>query len=1143
MGEVQFKSAGSNLGSPVLTKSNGEASLTTAALGVGSGEITAVFLGNESYRTSASSAITQTVNKGEVTVALSASPDPSTWGDPVTFTANVVAADPARGTPSGSATFSVDGTEIETVTLVSGSAWFSSSLDFGDHTIHVSYSGDGDFNGTDSSEFDLTHEVGPARTTTTVSTDPTSSVFGQAVTFTATVGSTGGTPAGAVTFYDDGDFVAGPFGLDASESATFITDGLSVGPNSITAEYEGDPGFDSSSGEWAHTVAKASTATALTANFPSSHPGQSVTFTAEVIVLDPGAGLPSGTVTFRDNGTEIDAAVTLDSNGRATLTTTLLALGSHTITAEYSGDDDFELSLSADVPHPVDPMPTFTALVSNVSPSVFGQSVTFTATVSADERGGPTPSGRVTFSEGANSLGAAVSLDANGVATLATGALSAGSHTILAEYSPDEGFVASTSSGHVQEVTAALTAVALSGPTGSVTFGEEITFAATVSAVDPGAGTPTGTVTFKNGSAVVGEPAILDANGIATITTAELGAGTHSITAEYSGDDNFTELDSAPLSQEVGQATTSVVLTSSAELSVFGESVTFTATAAATPGTPEGNVTFMDGGTPLGTVAFDGDSLATYTTGDLNAGTHTITARFDETINFAESTSDPVMLEVTQGAVSVTLETSRATALPYEKVELSVLVAGVAPSTGVPEGQVELYDGTRRLAALQLQNGRASLQRSNLASGAHAFRASYLGSEDYPSAESENVSVVVDARTGPEVNVNAYGLGDQLDPVIATGHPNSAWVMWTSPDQDSSGLGIIGQRLRFTGDKLGSETRITTTRRLDQSHPSLAFLNGNLAVAAWRSDRQDGALGGIFGQLYASSGARQGAELPVNSTTARDQGAVSVARLLSDRFVAAWTSATAGGGSVLLTQRFSDTGAKIGGETRIGPVSSAQAVEPAAAARFGDGAVLVWIDRASAGDPGLVRGVVLGAATTGPFVANLNRIHAKREPAVTGLHGGGFAVTWTSVGQDGFGAGVYGRIFGPTGQPIGGEFRVNNVREGEQSQPAMTGFPGGGLVIAWTSTKPDGSDPDILARRYDANGAPADSVFPVARIAHGAQADASVIALSNRRFAIAWEAEDDGAGTSIAAQFFSLGAPAAKPLATNGGSFGSLALN
>ena len=110
-------------------------------------------------------------------------------------------------------------------------------------------------------------------------------------------------------------------------------------------------------------------------------------------------------------------------------------------------------------------------------------------------------------------------------------------------------------------------------------YGQPVTFTATVTATQPGAGTPTGTVTFIDDGTLLGS-GILDANGNATFSTDTVPADTHTITAFYAGDAEFTA-SIGSVAQTVNQDTTTTVVSASANPAVYGQPVTFTATVAA----------------------------------------------------------------------------------------------------------------------------------------------------------------------------------------------------------------------------------------------------------------------------------------------------------------------------------------------------------------------------------------------------------------------------------------------------------------------------------------------------------------------------------------------------------------------------------
>lgn len=161
---------------------------------------------------------------------------------------------------------------------------------------------------------------------------------------------------------------------------------------------------------------------------------------------------------------------------------------------------------------------------------------------------------------------------------------------------------------------------------------------------------PTGTVTFTIDGAAQTPVAL--SNGQATFSTSTLSAGTHIVTAAYSGDGNFNGGTSAALSHTVNQtkAATTTVIHSSAPRTVLGHPVTLTAVVAAvTPG----------GGVPTGTVTFTVDGkihvtgtlvngTASFTTSDLTVGSHVIVATYNGNSNSTGSASSPLTLTVEQ---------------------------------------------------------------------------------------------------------------------------------------------------------------------------------------------------------------------------------------------------------------------------------------------------------------------------------------------------------------------------------------------------------------------------------------------------------------------------------------------------------------
>ena len=420
------------------------------------------------------------------------------------------------------------------------------------------------------------------------------------------------------------------------------------------------------------TVTKTATNTALQSSSTPSTLGQSITFTATVTPAG-GSGTPTGTVTFADGSTALGTG-TLNSAGQAIYSTSSLTLGTHSITASYGGDANFLASASAALSQVVNQASSSTTLQSSVNPSAIGQSVTFTAVVAAASGSG-TPTGMVTFNDGTTSIGTATL--SSGKATLTTSALALGSHSITAVYAGDSNFTGSTSAILTQVVSKNATSTSLQSSLNPSTYGQSVTFTATITW--SASGTPTGTVSFMDGTSSLGTSSLSGSK--ATFTTTALAAGSHSITANYSGDGSFAGSASGTLGQTVNKAASTTSVASSTNPSVAGQSVTFTATVTpAGSGTAGGMVTFMDGTSTLGAGVLNASSQVALTTQNLAAGTHSISVVFAGTANYSGSTSSALSQRVADFEISASPASQSIN--PGKSATFSVTLTPVGGFTG-----------------------------------------------------------------------------------------------------------------------------------------------------------------------------------------------------------------------------------------------------------------------------------------------------------------------------------------------------------------------------------------------------------------------------------------------------------------------------
>jgi len=250
-------------------------------------------------------------------------------------------------------------------------------------------------------------------------------------------------------------------------------------------------------------------------------------------------------VTFKKGSSTMGSGTV--SGGKATFATSTLAVGTYSITAVYAGDSNYGGSTSTALSQVVDKANTSTKVVSSVNPSDFDQTITFTATVKAVAPGTGTPTGTVQFKDGATTMGSGAL--SGGVAHYATSNRTVGTHSITAVYVASTDYNTSTSSPLSQVVDEAATKTTVVSSLNPSASGDTVTFTATVKSVAPGAGTPTGTVDFKDGATLLGTHGL--SGGVAAFATSKLAVGTHSITAVYVGNADYSTSKSGVLSQVV----------------------------------------------------------------------------------------------------------------------------------------------------------------------------------------------------------------------------------------------------------------------------------------------------------------------------------------------------------------------------------------------------------------------------------------------------------------------------------------------------------------------------------------------------------------------------------------------------------------
>ena len=352
----------------------------------------------------------------------------------------------------------------------------------------------------------------------------------------------------------------------ADGKATFTISTLAVGTTTVTATYYGDSNISGSSASVRQTVASAASlieddaklpiqskttrstsaggcysSTTLTTSGSPNLVGNQVVFTASVNAAGYCNNQPQGScyepITFYDGNTVI-GSVPLNRACIASFTDNSLTAKTHKIKAYFPGTGEGDPpSYSNAVTQVITGYPTATTLSSSLTPSAYGQSVTWTATVTSPSPFGylTMPTGKVDFTWGGVYTIGSATLNASGVATLTKSNLNADSYPLTATYVGDPNNAGSTSATLAQVVTPTTSAATLTSSPNPATEGQPVTFLASVTSPTI---TASGPVTFSIGNTVLGTAELV--GGKARFTTSALAVGANPVTVTYSGDSNIS---------------------------------------------------------------------------------------------------------------------------------------------------------------------------------------------------------------------------------------------------------------------------------------------------------------------------------------------------------------------------------------------------------------------------------------------------------------------------------------------------------------------------------------------------------------------------------------------------------------------------
>jgi hypothetical protein len=609
------------------------------------------------------------------------------------------------------------------------------------------------------------HSVTATKVSTATTVDLTrapnqDTVFGQQVTFTATVNTQADVATGQIHFQVmQGAMIVtqADVPLNVSGSASLPVSNLNQGDYTVTAAYVPSGIFDASQAAPLDHMVNATDVTTTVSTTASTAIYSTPTITAHVQAASPGAGIPmSGTVLFIDtsNNNAVLGTAAINASGNATLGT-VLDVGNYTIAAEFQSTDtnfnDGALADSNAISQHITAANSQVNLVSNPGTWTFNQDIQFTATVSSSQASGQTPTGSIQFRLLPNTdLGAPVPL-LNGSAST-TVQLPPGSQSVRAIYipaNPPADFTTSSAT-LTQTVNQAQVNIAITPQPATIVFGQTYSVLATVSPAGVGP-TPTGNVTFTLASGdnnfSTGNIALV--NGQATMTSdllPSLPVGIYDISVSYQGSPPY-QSKTTVLQNGLTESKADVTVSLGSVSAITGQTVQMTAVITVNSpgnGTPNGNVHFV---LTSGAIVIAQDvpvqqNGATFSSNTLLPGNYTVTAQYqDSTGSFNNNTSGPATASISQANVNFQLDNNLISRFG-DAVTYTTHVSSVIPGSPIPVGgnvhfQIfPVVGGVPQPAVVDVnspvQNGIATLsQPINLPVGQYQVQANYLGDVAY----------------------------------------------------------------------------------------------------------------------------------------------------------------------------------------------------------------------------------------------------------------------------------------------------------------------------------------------------------------------------------------------------------------------------
>ncbi|MFZ0273461.1 MAG: Ig-like domain repeat protein [Acidobacteriaceae bacterium] len=443
--------------------------------------------------------------------------------------------------------------------------------------------------------------------------------------------------------------------------------------------------------------------------------GQSVTITS---TISGGAVAPAGTVVFTVDNTAYSGAI---SRGTASVMVSGLSAGSHSVSATYNSTDGYASATSSTTTLVVAQAATTTSLTANPNPAAQGKPEVLTAAVT----GAGQPSGTVVFKSGSTTL-CTSSLNISGVATCTFTPSASGALTLSAQYLSDANHLSSSANLTLNVYD---TAISLQFASTQLTYPGATNITVCVSGATKT--TPSGTIQIDDGSRGL-TTLSLGGNGCAYwYISPGLSAGTHTISAVYSGDKNNPAGSSAPVALTVNPVPVDLSVTCWNSSFPYGGNYQCTANVSSNAGSAEGVITYSyDSGAAVPVSLSNGNAQFTIT--KPIAANHNVIIAYAQQTNYAAASPQTENFTVTPAPVQVSLTPSTWYATVGASITFQASITSWSAGPPSNNGSVSFYDGSTLVATVPVNSsGQASYTTSTLPKGTLTIAATYSGGTNY----------------------------------------------------------------------------------------------------------------------------------------------------------------------------------------------------------------------------------------------------------------------------------------------------------------------------------------------------------------------------------------------------------------------------